>query len=127
MDVESSQWWSTASRMSSCHHFIVATLTPNYQNLGQFCHCNHVRVHPRAYPQHMMVLKHFPYSQFGCGKQSVVFYSLRNVIMPSFHSSHAGPNYQKSGPSLPVLQCKGAPICLSTAYDGSQTLFIYLI
>ncbi len=33
MDVESSQWWSTASTMSSCHRFIVATLTPNYQTV----------------------------------------------------------------------------------------------
>jgi hypothetical protein len=44
--------------------------------------------------------------------------------MPSFRSSHAGPNYQKSGPTLPVKQCKGASICLSTAYEGVQTLFM---
>ena len=43
IDVERSQWWSTASTMSSCHHFI-ATLTLNYQNLGQLCQCNSVSV-----------------------------------------------------------------------------------
>jgi hypothetical protein len=69
----------------------------NYQHLGQLCQCNSVRVHPYAYPQHIMVLKHIPYIQYGCGKQSVVVYSLNNVIMPSFHSSHAGPNYQSLG------------------------------
>ncbi len=69
----------------------------NYQNLGQLCQCNSVRVHPYAYPQLMMVLKLFSYIQYGCGKKPVVVYSLNNVIMPSFHSSHAGLNYQNLG------------------------------
>ncbi len=126
-DLGSSQWWSTASTMSSCHHFI-ATLTPNYQNLGQLCQCNCVRrVHPYAYQQQMMVLKHFSYIQYGCGKQSVVVYSLNNVIMPSFHRSHSDPKIPKSGPTLPVELCKGAPTCLSTAYDGAQTPYIHPI
>jgi hypothetical protein len=94
MDVESSQWWSTASTMSSCHHFIVATVTPNYQNQGQLCQCNCTRVQPYAYPQHLMVLRNIPYIQYGCGKQLVVVHSLNNVIMPSFHSSQSDPNYQ---------------------------------
>ncbi len=95
MDVESSQWWSTASTMSSCHHFIVATVSPNYQNLGKLCQYNCVRrVNPYAYQQQKMVLKHFSYIKYGCGKQSVVVYSLNNVIIPSFHSSHSYPNYQ---------------------------------
>jgi hypothetical protein len=67
---------------------------PNYQHLGQLCQCNSVRVHPYANPQHMMVHRHFLYVYYGCGKQTVVVYSLNNVIMPSFHSSHAGLNYQ---------------------------------
>ncbi len=95
MDVESSQLWSTASTMSSHHHFIVATVTQNYQNLGQLCQYNCVRrVLPYAYQQQMMVFKHCPYIKYGCGKQSVVVYSLNVVIMPSFHSSHSDPNYQ---------------------------------
>ncbi len=61
---------------------------PNYQNPGQICNCNSVRVHPYAYPQHMMVLKHVSNIQYGCGKQMVVVYSLNNVIMQSFHSSN---------------------------------------
>jgi hypothetical protein len=70
---------------------------PNYQHLGQLCQYNSVKVHPYVYPQHMMVLKHVSYIQYGCGKESVVVYSLNNVIMLSFHSSHAGPNYQNLG------------------------------
>jgi hypothetical protein len=55
------------------------------------------RVHPYAYLQHMKVLKHVSYIKYECVKQSVVVYSLKNAIMPSFHSSHAGPNYQNLG------------------------------
>jgi hypothetical protein len=98
MEVESIQWWSTASTMSSCYHFI-ATLTPNYQTLGQLCQCNCVRsVHPYAYQQQMMVLKHFSYIKYGCGKQSMVVYSLINVIIPSFHRvTTVTLNYQNLG------------------------------
>jgi hypothetical protein len=52
------QWWSTVSTMSSCHHFIVATLTPICHNLGHLHRGNSVRVHPYPYPQHMKVLFH---------------------------------------------------------------------
>jgi hypothetical protein len=74
----------------------------------------------------MMVLKHFSYIQYGCGKQSVVA-SLNNVIMPSFYRSHSDPKTPKSGQTLPVELCKGLPIYLSTEYDGAQTLYIHPI
>jgi hypothetical protein len=77
--------------------------TPYYQNLGQLFQWNSVMVYPYAYPQHMTVLKHVPYIQYGCGKQSVVVYILNNVIMPSFNSRHTGPNYQNLGK---FSQCK---------------------
>ncbi len=73
-------------------HFIVATLTQITNIWANFARCNSVRVHPYAYPQHMKVLTHFLYIKYECGKQSVVVYSLNNVIMPSFHSSHADPH-----------------------------------
>ena len=91
MDVGSSQRWSTASTMSSCHHFIVATLIQITNIWANFARCNSERVNPHAYPQHMNVLEHFSHIKYECGKQSVVVYSLNNAIMPSFHSSHAGP------------------------------------
>ncbi len=43
MNVGSSQWWSIASTKLSCHHFIVAMLTPNCHNLGDIPRCNCVR------------------------------------------------------------------------------------
>ncbi len=94
------QWWSMVSTLSSCHHFIVAMLTLICHNLGNLHRCNSVRVHPFAYPQHMKVLRHILCIQYGCGKQSVVFYSLNNVIMSSFQS-HTDPNLPKSGPTWP--------------------------
>ena len=35
------------------------------------------------------------------------------------------PNFSKFGPNLHRYKCKGAPICPSTAYYGTQTLYIY--
>jgi hypothetical protein len=80
---------------------------PNYQNLGQLCQCNSVRVHPYAHPQHLNVLKHISYIQYGCGKKAVVVNSLNIIIMPSFHSSHAGPNYQNLGQ---LCQCNSVRV-----------------
>ena len=37
-----------------------------------------IRVHPYAHPQHMEVLKHFVYIQYGYGIQSEVVYSLNH-------------------------------------------------
>jgi hypothetical protein len=42
----------------------------------QLCQCSSVRVHPYTYPQHMMLLKHFLYIQYGCGKQLVVVHAI---------------------------------------------------
>ncbi len=80
---------------------------PKLPKLCQFCQCNHVRVHPYAYAQHMMVLEHFLCIQYGCGMQSVVVYSLNNVVMPSFHSSHAGSNYLNLGQ---LCQCNSVRV-----------------
>ncbi len=44
----------------------------------------------------MKVLRHIQYIQYGCGKQSVVYYILNNVIMPSF-CSHTDQTYQNLG------------------------------
>jgi hypothetical protein len=43
----------------------------------------------------MKMLRNIPYIQYGYGKQSVVVYSLNNVIMPSIHSSHSDPKLPK--------------------------------
>jgi len=53
-------------------------LTRISQNLSPTCTGISVRVHPYAHPQHMKVLKHYVYFQNGCGRQSVVAYSLNH-------------------------------------------------
>jgi hypothetical protein len=40
--------------------------------------------HPYAHPQHMKVLKHLIYIQYGCGKQSAGVYSLNHDTTTSF-------------------------------------------
>ena len=114
-----------------CQHIITSSHYPqitNYLNLGQLGQqCNSVRVRPYAYPQHMNVLKHFLYIQYGCGEV------VRGVVQPHScqhiinSSHHPQPDYPNLGQLVgqQVIQCKGALICLSTAYEHAQTLSIY--
>ncbi len=83
MDVGSNLQWSTASTISSWHHFH-PTVTQYCQNLTQLRQCNGVRVHSYAYVNHWKVKKHFIYVHYGCGKKSKVDYSLNHDIMASF-------------------------------------------
>ena len=54
------------------------SLTSNCPKFGLYLHrCNYVRVCLYAHPQHMKVLKHFIYIQYGHEKQSRVVYSLQ--------------------------------------------------
>ena len=60
-------------------------LTPIFQNLAPTCTDNSVqRVHPYAHSQHMKVLKHVVSFQNGCGRQSVVAYSLNHDTTMSY-------------------------------------------
>jgi len=69
-------------------------LAPSFQNVAPACTYNSVRVHPYAHPQHMKVLKHFLYVQYGCGMQSaVVVYSLSHDTTTSF-GIHLTPSFQ---------------------------------
>ena len=82
MDVGCSQWWSTASTMTPQH--IWALPYPNFSKFGPHLHmCNSVRVHSYVHPQHIKVLNHFIYIQYGCGVQSVVVYSLNHDTIQS--------------------------------------------
>ncbi len=50
----------------------------------------------------------------------------QHIIISSHHPQI--PDYPNLlGSTRPVQQCKGAPICLSTAYECAQTLSIYTI
>jgi hypothetical protein len=82
MDVGCSQWWFTASSVTPQH--IRALPYPNFSKLDPHLHMyNSVRVHSYVHPQHMKVLNHFIYIQYGCGVQSVVVYSLNHDTIPS--------------------------------------------
>jgi hypothetical protein len=74
--------------MNSFAFLFVLVWAPPYPNLPKFGPHLHrytsVRVHPYAHPQHMKVLKHFIYMQYGCGMQSVVVYSLNHDTTRSF-------------------------------------------
>jgi hypothetical protein len=83
IDVGSNHMWSTASTMTSWHHFHL-TVTQNCQNMTQLWQCYGVRVNLYAYISHGKVLKHFIYVHYGCMKQSKVDYSLNHDIMASF-------------------------------------------
>ncbi len=63
-----------------------------------------VWLHQYAQPQHMKVLKHFIYIQYGCGLQTAVVYSLNHDTTMSFGLRHT-----------PILQnlattCKGITV-----------------
>jgi hypothetical protein len=97
MDVGCSQWLLTASNMTPQHQFGF-TLPQVYKILPSPAQVyNSVRMHPYAHPQHMKVLKHVVYFQYGCGMQSVVAYSLNHDTTMSF------------GPGLTTIIQNSAP------------------
>jgi len=71
-------------------------LTLLFQNLAPTCTDNSARMHAYAHPLHMKVLKHFVYFQNGCGRQSVVTYSLKNDT--TAHSGSTLPQFSKIWP-----------------------------
>ncbi len=50
-----------------------------------------------------------------------------STMTPQTIHSHPHPNFQKITPLTQVLQCKGAPICPSTAYQEAKTLCIHMM
>jgi hypothetical protein len=43
-----------------------------------------IRMHPYAHPQHLKVLKHFVYIQYGCGMQSMEAVGLNHDTTTSY-------------------------------------------
>jgi hypothetical protein len=59
--------------------------TPCFLKLTPTCTCNTaIRMHPYAHPQHVKVLKHFVYIQYGCGMQSMGVCSLNHDTAASY-------------------------------------------
>ncbi len=99
MDVGCSQWWITASSVTPQHIWTLPY--PNFPKFGpHLSHMyNRVGVYPYAHPQHMKVLNHFVYIQYGCEMQSGMVYSLNHDTITSF-GLHLDPNFPKFGPHL---------------------------
>jgi hypothetical protein len=111
MDVGINHRWSTASTVTSWHHFH-STVTQNYQNLFLYVQWTVTQSYQNL----------FIYVRCGCGKQSKVVISLNRDIMASFpFDSHL--ELPKSDPASALLQCKAALKCL----QGKKTLYICTI
>jgi len=81
------------------HNVIWDSPYPSFPKFGHHLHrYDSVRVHPCAHPQHMKVLKHFVCFQNGCGRQSVVAYSLNHDT--TAHLGSTLPQFSKFGPHL---------------------------
>ncbi len=51
-----------------------------------------------------------------------------STMTPQHHLLSPKPQLSKNAPPLAqVLQCKGAPKCPSTAYQGAKTLCIHMV
>jgi hypothetical protein len=61
-----------------------------------------IRVHPYAHPQHLKVLKHFLYIQYGCGIQSMGVGSLSHDTTTSYRLSHT-PFFLKFTPTCTCI------------------------
>jgi hypothetical protein len=95
-----SQWGFAASTMTSQHLSDLA-IAPIFLKIYPHLYGHKsVRVHPYAHPQHLKVLKHFVYIQYGCGMQSMGVCSL-NHDLTSYRLSHT--HIPSNSP--PLAQC----------------------
>ena len=74
--------------MPTRHYFIIPS--PDYLHQGQLGSqlCNSVRGYTYDYPQHMIVLKHFVYIQYGCGEEVSSILQpepCQHIITSSYH------------------------------------------
>jgi hypothetical protein len=85
---------------------------------------NWVRVHPYAHPQHLKVLKHVVYIQYGCGKQSMGVCSLNHDTATSYRLGHT-PFPLKF---TPTCTCNASLVCTHMPIHSisrcSNTLYI---
>ena len=59
--------------------------SPFFLKFTPICTCNTaIRMHPYANPQHLKVLEHFVYIQYGCGMQSMGVCSLNHDTATSY-------------------------------------------
>jgi hypothetical protein len=95
---------------------------PSFPKIHPHLHMYYgIRVYPYAHPQHLKVLKHFVYIQYGCGMQSKGVCGLNHDTTTSYRLSKAIPHLHT------YYGYKGVPICPSTASQGAKTLCIHPI
>jgi hypothetical protein len=85
-------------------------------------------MHPYAHPQHLKVLEHFVYIQYGCGMQSIGVFSLNHDTATSYRLGHTPFSRTPPPPPAHVLvRLKGAPICPYTVSQSAKTLCIGIL
>jgi hypothetical protein len=119
MEVECSQHLFTVNHYIT-HSTIWAPPYPNLPKIDPYLDmCNiSLRLYPYAFPQHMKMLKHFLYIQYGSGKRSAVVYNpnhntLRHHVgsaIPKFLTSDVKINLTLT---LTCVTAQGSP----TAYE----------
>jgi len=73
--------------------------TPHFPKIHLHLHMYYsIRMHPYAHPQHLKVLKHFVYTQYGCGMHSMGVCSLNHDTTTSYRLGHT-PVFLKFTPT----------------------------
>ncbi len=120
----SQRWFKDSTMTPQC--YLGSALPQLFKILPPPAQLQWCKGEPISQPQHMKVLKHFIYFQYGCGMQLAVVYSLNHDTATSF-GLRLTPISKLLPPPAQVLQCKDASICPSTAHEGAQTLYIHPI
>ncbi len=124
MDLSYKVGWLTGSKHGTMMG-VWADPNPHISKIWPHIHrCKGVRVHPHAHPQHMKVLKYFNTCNMDVRSRVGWFTASKHDTMMLFGLT-LSPIFPKFGiwpPPAQVQLCKGAPICLSAAYEVAKTL-----
>ncbi len=75
--------------LQSLHYIIQARPYPIFPKTQPHLHTYYsIRMHPYAHPQHLKMLIHFVYIQYGCGMQSMGVWNLYNDTTTSYRLGH---------------------------------------
>jgi hypothetical protein len=87
MDVGCSQWGVSASTMTPQHH--TGSARPHFPKIHPHLQMyNSIRMPSYAHPQHLNMLKHCVYIQYGCGMQLMGVGSLNHDTPTSYRLGH---------------------------------------
>ena len=87
MDVGCIQWGFATSTLTPQHH--AGSAIPSFPKIHPHLQMYYsIRMLPYAHPQHLRVLKHFEYIQYGCGMQLMGVGSLNHDTATSYRLGH---------------------------------------